>query len=124
MNQRLLRLIVASIQRSGVKILTGVTIGVNLPSYTCKVGTSLPLPNEDLARISHHPPAADADKRVVPGRTPAGRLDVVSTTPAPTSGPCTPPQRLLDALATDRGEKCGLDMTRKTKNRRLFAMNP
>ena len=65
---------------------------------------------QKLARISHHRPAADADKLAVAGRTPAGRLNVVSTTPAPTSGPCAPPQRLLDALATDGGEKFGLSL--------------
>lgn len=40
--------------------------------------------------------------------TPCGRFDVVSTTPASTSGPCTPSQRHLDALAAKAGEKYGL----------------
>jgi hypothetical protein len=74
-----------------------------------------------LARISHHRPAAvmrhsDAAKRTVAGCTPDGPLNVVSTQPAPgpdpgparASGPCSPPQRLCDALATDRDEKRGL----------------
>jgi len=41
-------------------------------------------------------------------RTSYGRFDVVSTTPVSTSGPCTPSQRHLDALATKAGEKCRL----------------
>ena len=61
-----------------------------------------------LARISHHPTAANADPLAVTGRTPCRRLDVVSTTPATPSGPCPPSQRHLDALASRGGEKCGL----------------
>ncbi|HRQ64917.1 MAG TPA: DNA polymerase Y family protein, partial [Xanthomonadaceae bacterium] len=34
--------------------------------------------------------------------------DVVSTTPSPVFSPRRAPQRHLDALATERGEKCGL----------------
>jgi hypothetical protein len=48
----------------------------------------------------------------VTGSTPAGRLNVMHTTPTPATPPmcqrhiglCSPPQRHLDALATDRGE--------------------
>ncbi|OOG27657.1 hypothetical protein B1C78_03120 [Thioalkalivibrio denitrificans] len=43
----------------------------------------------------------------VPPR-PSSRLDVVSATPAPSSGPRAPSQRHLDALATNGGEICGL----------------
>ena len=43
------------------------------------------------------------------GRTPSSRFDVESTTPSPSSGPCTPSQQHLDALATNGGEKCGLE---------------
>gem|GEM_PF-73567 len=62
-----------------------------------------------LARISHHPSTAAADMRAVTGRAPSSRLDVVSATPAPSSGPRPPSQRHLDALATNGGEICGLD---------------
>ena len=61
-----------------------------------------------LARISHQPSAADADPLAVAGRTPSRRFDVVTTTPAASFGPCDPPHRRLDALATNAGEKCGL----------------
>ncbi|WP_077279180.1 DNA polymerase III subunit alpha [Thioalkalivibrio denitrificans] len=64
----------------------------------------------EIARISHHPSTAAADLRAVGGRTRSSRLDVVSATPAPSSTACTPPQRHLDALATNGGEKCGLSM--------------
>ena len=40
------------------------------------------------------------------GRTPCSRVDVVSATPSPSSGPCPPSQRHLDAL-TNGGEICG-----------------
>jgi 50S ribosomal protein L16 3-hydroxylase len=62
-----------------------------------------------LARISHHPTAADADPLAVTGRTPSSRLDVGSTTLAPSSGPCAPSHRRLDVLASRDGEKCGLE---------------
>lgn len=61
-----------------------------------------------IARTPHHPPTADVEPLAVEGRTPSNRLDVVTTTPAPSSGPCTPPQRRLNALATKSGEECGL----------------
>jgi len=61
-----------------------------------------------LARIPHQPPTADADPSVLTGRIPCGQLDVVSTTPALSSGPCAPSQLRLDALVTNGGEKCGV----------------
>jgi hypothetical protein len=56
------------------------------------------------ARMSHQPSTAAADLRAVAGRTRFSRLDVVSAKPAPSSAACTPPQRHLDALATNAGE--------------------
>jgi len=50
-----------------------------------------------------------ADLLAVSGRTPCSRLDVVSATRSPSSGPCSPSQRHLDALATNGGEIGGLD---------------
>ena len=61
-----------------------------------------------LARISHRPSTTHADLLAVTGRTPCSRLDVVSATPSPSSGPCPPTQRHLCALATNGGELCGL----------------
>jgi hypothetical protein len=61
-----------------------------------------------LARISRHPSTTAADASDLTGHSPSSRLDVVSTTPSPTSGPSTPSDRRLDALATMCGEKCGL----------------
>ncbi len=61
-----------------------------------------------LARISHRPSTTHADLLAVSGRTPCSRLDVVSATPSPSSDPCPPSQRHLDALATNGGERCGL----------------
>ena len=40
------------------------------------------------ARISHRPSTTHADLLAVSGRTPFSRLDVVSATPSPSSGPC------------------------------------
>ncbi len=62
-----------------------------------------------FAQFSHHAPAAEVDPLAVTERTRYSRLDVVSTTPAPSSAPYAPSQRRLNAPATDRGEKCGLD---------------
>ena len=62
-----------------------------------------------LLYLLHPCSRADADMLAVTVRTPYGRFDVVSTTPASTSGPCTPSQRHLDALVTKAGEKCGLE---------------
>jgi HAD superfamily hydrolase (TIGR01509 family) len=60
------------------------------------------------ARISHYLSTAAADPLAVTGRAPSGRLDVVSATPAPSSGPRAPSQRRLDALATNGSENSGL----------------
>jgi len=72
------------------------------------------------ARISHHRSTADADPLAVEGRTRSSRLDVVSATPAPSSLPCTSPQRRLDALATSGAEKCGLEFFGDGEYERLF----
>ncbi|ALP52899.1 hypothetical protein Tel_06865 [Candidatus Tenderia electrophaga] len=61
------------------------------------------------ARISHHSPTANANPSDLTGRSHSSRLDVVSTTPAPSSAPSTPSNQRLGALATNSGEKCGLD---------------
>ena len=61
-----------------------------------------------LARISHQPPATDADPLAVPMRTPASHFDIVSTMPTASCSPCAPAQRRLDALATEPDEKSGL----------------
>ncbi len=60
------------------------------------------------ARTSRTPPTAAADPLAVAGRTPSGQLDVASATPSLTFSPCGPPQRRLDALATDGHGKSGL----------------
>ena len=62
-----------------------------------------------LARVSHQGSAAAADPLAVAGRTPSRRFDVVTTTPAASLSPRDPPQRRLDALATNPGEICGLE---------------
>ncbi len=62
-----------------------------------------------LAHISHHPSTAAIDASNLTACPPSSRLDVVSATPSPSSGPGTPSDRRLDALATMRGEKCGLE---------------
>lgn len=62
-----------------------------------------------LTRISHHPPAAGADPLAVTGSTRSSQLDVVSATSVLPSSAWTPPQRRLDALATDAGEISGLN---------------
>ncbi len=63
--------------------------------------------DQHLARISHRPSTTHADLLAVNERTPSSRLDAVSATPSPSSGPCPPSQRHLDALAKNGGEKCG-----------------
>ena len=89
----------------------------------CGLAIQFPLPGRSaacasspfgtvLARISHRPSATHADLLAVSGRTPCSRLDVVSATPSPSSGPCPPTQRHLDALATNGGERCGLGHVR------------
>ena len=62
--------------------------------------------NKKLARISHRPSPTHADLLAVSGRTPSGRLDVVSATPSPSSGPCprhsvisTPSRRTAERYA-------------------------
>jgi uncharacterized membrane protein len=60
------------------------------------------------ALISHHPSSTAADASDLTRRSPSSRLDVVQTTPSPSSSPSTPSDRRLDALATKCGEKCGL----------------
>jgi Ca-activated chloride channel homolog len=62
-----------------------------------------------LTRNSHPSSTADADLLTVTERTPSRRLDVVSTTPSPSSSPCALLQRHLDTLATNRDEKCGFN---------------
>ena len=61
-----------------------------------------------LARISHQQSTAAADASDLAVRSPSSQLDVVSTTPAPSFGPSTSPDRRLEALATIADEKCGL----------------
>ena len=64
---------------------------------------------ELLARISHHPPAADADHEAVSGCTPSNHFDMGSAMPSVFLGPCTRSPRRLDTLATKAGEKSGLE---------------
>ncbi|MCP4333752.1 MAG: hypothetical protein GY785_13935 [Gammaproteobacteria bacterium] len=61
-----------------------------------------------LTRITHRFTAADAAKRTVASCTPDGPLNVVVTTPSRTSGPCSSPQRLFDALGncSDTSDRC------------------
>ena len=61
-----------------------------------------------LARIRHQPPAADADALALRGRAPSSRFDVLSSTPASSSGPRDQAGRRLDALTTKVGDGCGL----------------
>ncbi len=79
-----------------------LTIGGGNLEYQC-----IDIARKLLARISHHLPAAAADKLAVPGFVPFSRLYVVSTTPASSSSPRSPAQRHLDPLATKRDEKRG-----------------
>jgi len=53
---------------------------------------------------------------------PCSRLDVVSATPSPSSGPCPPTQRHPGALATNGGEICGLPNTAGIFGRRLYRL--
>jgi len=93
---------------------TGVTARhLQVAGFGCRLRSGQPSrpPAWWPARISHRPSTAHADLVAVKGRTPCSRLDVVSATPSPSSGPCLPSQRHLDALATnggESGEKCGL----------------
>ena len=61
-----------------------------------------------LARIRHQLPAADADALALPGRAPSSRFDVLSSTPASSSGPRGQAGRRLDPLTTKVGDGCGL----------------
>ena len=61
-----------------------------------------------LARIHHQLPAADADSLALRGRAPSSRFDVLSSTPASSSGPRDQAGRRLDALTTKVGDGCGL----------------
>jgi len=62
-----------------------------------------------LTRTSPLSSTADADLFIVTERTPSRRLDVVSTTPSPSSSPCVLLQQHLNTLATNRREKCGFN---------------
>ena len=62
----------------------------------------------DLARIRHQLPAADADALALRGRAPSSRFDVLSSTPASSSGPRDQAGRRLDALTTKVGDGYGL----------------
>ena len=68
------------------------------------------VPGSSTARISANlllrPAAADA--LAVAGRTPSSRFDIVSAMPSASFGPCAPPPRRLDALATNVGGICGI----------------
>ena len=63
---------------------------------------------EGLARIRHQLPAADADALALRGRAPSSRFDVLSSTPASSSGPRDQAGRRLDVLTTKVGDGCGL----------------
>ena len=65
------------------------------------------LGNRGLARIRHQLPAADADALALRGRAPSSRFDVLSSTPASSSGPRDQAGRRLDALTTKVGDGCG-----------------
>ena len=58
-----------------------------------------------LAPAHHRKATENADPSTLAGRTPSSRLDVESATPASSSGPFTPPERRLGALATPSGDK-------------------
>ena len=65
-------------------------------------------PRLNLARIRRQLPAADADALALRGRAPSSRFDVLSSTPASSSGPGDQAGRCLDALTTKVGDGCGL----------------
>ena len=89
-----------------------------------------------LARIRHQLPAADADALALRGRAPSSRFDVLSSTPASSSGPRDQAGRRLDALTTKVGDGCGLDSanlpepgrptlrTHNPRQPRLYLQNP
>jgi hypothetical protein len=73
---------------------------------------------EQLARISHQPPAASADRAASQGRAPSGLLDILLSMPASASVRAALIYGPLRALATESGEKCGLVFA--AKQRRAF----
>ena len=73
-----------------------------------------------LARIRHQLPAADADSLALHGRAPSSRFDVLSSTPASSSGPRDQAGRRLDALATKVGDGCGLGGQRLHEPERIL----
>ena len=68
------------------------------PSEPMKLGVILYLA-AFLARIAHHPPAADADPLTVTGRTPSRRLDALATKAGEKSGPGRWPAEGGESLA-------------------------
>ncbi|GAB6040378.1 SDR family NAD(P)-dependent oxidoreductase [Endothiovibrio diazotrophicus] len=62
-----------------------------------------------LAHASHQLPTADADPPAVTGRAPSGLLNIGAAMPSSPSSPRAPSQRGLGALATEAGEKRGLE---------------
>ncbi len=56
-----------------------------------------------------HSSAASADSSTLRRRSTSGQLDVVATTPAPSSSPSAPSVRRLDSLATNHGGKRRLE---------------
>jgi protease-4 len=67
-----------------------------------------------LARISHQPPAASADRSASQGRAPSGLLDILLSMPASASVRAALIYGPLRALATESGEKCGLAALRSS----------
>ena len=72
-----------------------------------------------LARIRHQLPAADADALALRGRAPSSRFDVLSSTPASSSGPRDQAGPRLDALTTKVGDGCGQAIARRASSRKL-----
>ena len=62
-----------------------------------------------LACISHYTSTTATNSSALTGRSHYSRLDVVSTTPSPSTSPSSPSDRRLVALATKCGEKPGLE---------------
>ena len=60
-----------------------------------------------LARISHHPPAADADPLTVTGRTPSSRLGIGSAMPSGSLESRSRSPRIVERPATKAGEDRG-----------------
>ncbi|MBX2810066.1 MAG: divergent polysaccharide deacetylase family protein [Cellvibrionaceae bacterium] len=73
--------------------------------------TALSNETEDLARISHQPPTATAPEHTLSGVRSVGVLNGLSSTPARSSVANARDDTLMDALATDTGEKYGLAFT-------------